>query len=75
MKSYLVLALALALAGCAGLGDKLTATTSEAQCSGWAPIRYNSHKPKSEFYAGPKLSPQIAEHNLTGENLKCPKFQ
>lgn len=67
----LMLSVMCAAGGCA---TSLTATTSEAQCAGRKPIHYNSRNPKSEYYAAPKLAPQIAEANVTGENLKCPAF-
>jgi hypothetical protein len=52
----------------------LTATTSEAQCAGREPIHYTSTKRESPYYAAPKLAPQIAVANITGEKLKCPGF-
>lgn len=59
--------------GCATTRE-LTATTSKAQCAGRKPINYNSRKPASQYYAAPKLAPQIAVANKTGENLRCPGF-
>ena len=60
------------LAGCA---TSLTGSSPEAQCAGREPIRYTSTNKKSEFYAAPKLAPQIAVANKTGENLNCPAFK
>lgn len=61
----------LLLAGCA---TSSTATTSEAQCAGRKPITYNSRKKDSQFYAAPKLAPQLATANQTGVNLRCKEF-
>lgn len=67
-----MLSATLMLGGC---GTNLTATTSEAQCAGRAPITYNSRKPGSQYYAAPKVARQIAVANQTGVNLRCPGFE
>lgn len=50
------------LQGCA---TGLTATTSQAQCSGWKPITYSGKRDTKETVK------QAQVHNLTGKKLGC----
>jgi hypothetical protein len=67
-----MLSVTFALAGCV---TSSTGTTSDAVCADRKPIQYNSRNPKSEYYAAPKLAPQLAVTNQIGVNLKCKAFQ
>ena len=58
----LVGTIALALGGCA---STMTATTSQAQCSGWKPITYSGKRDTKETVQ------QAQIHNLTGKKLGC----
>lgn len=69
MKVLFLLLISALLNGCV-----LTATTSEAQCAGRAPIIYNSKNPASKYYAAPMVASQIAVTNQTGVNLRCKSF-
>ena len=53
---------AMLLQGCA---TGLTATTSQAQCSGWRPITYSGKRDTKETVL------QAQSHNLTGKKLGC----
>lgn len=73
MKMIMILAMALALAGCQTTGSTQSyAPVCDALIG---PIKYNARKPGSEYHAGPKLAPQLAQRNAVGANLNCPAYK
>jgi hypothetical protein len=67
----MMLLIALAMGGC----QTLSTVTDETACDALGkPIIYNSKKKESDYYAAPKLAPQLAEKNRTGINLNCPAY-
>jgi hypothetical protein len=58
-------------AGC----QTLSTPTPEAVCKAiGSPIRYTSKVKESDYYAAPKLAPQLAVKNRTGIHLNCPAY-
>lgn len=67
----MMLLIGLAMSGC----QTLSTATDETVCAAVGrPILYNSKKKESDYYAAPKLAPQLAEKNRTGINLNCPAY-
>lgn len=66
-----MLSVALVTSGC----QTVSTPTDEIVCNALgSPIIYNSKRKTSEYYAAPKLAPQIAVKNRTGINLNCPAY-
>ena len=61
------------LAGC-GIGDIPPAQIPDVCMAMIGPIHYNSHNPKSRYYAAYLLSMTLAQRNRVYDALHCPKI-
>lgn len=69
----LILALALALGGCATMGP---VNSLKPTCSALlGPIKYNSYNVKSRRHAGPDLALDLKARNQVGRWLGCSQYR
>lgn len=63
------------LAGCARDMSKLQTTSTTPVCTALiGPIKYNTQKPASLRFAGPKLAPDLKQRNQVGQSLGCKQY-
>lgn len=71
-----LLLILLLMSGCTTVGDKLATTSTTPVCAAViGPIKYNTQKPTSPRFAGPKLAPDLKQRNQVGEKLHCPQYR
>lgn len=65
----------LLLSGCARDMSKLQTTSTTPVCTALiGPIKYNTQKPASLRFAGPKLAPDLKQRNQVGQSLGCKQY-
>jgi hypothetical protein len=74
MRVYLVIACALALAGCQTDGVGVITTLTPVCDALIGPIPYNTYKKTSPRYAGPALAVDLQQRNQVGQRLNCPQY-
>jgi len=72
MRLFVIL-LALFLAGC--VTDGSTQSLQPVCDALGKPIVYNSRNKASDYHAGKKLAPRLAQQNRVGVNLRCPAYK